>query len=278
MYRILFCFGLACRFNLATCGPIVGDGEGRASDGGSTSMSSEAIPSSAAAPAATGTEDLGLLCPTNFKVSEGAAGVCEEVAHFAAPPIVRELFRKTSLKDMFQSVEANAVNVARPPILLFLFFLFFTPSLLTQTLTLMRALDDDISRGFAEIQKQVDAEHARSGALSTERDALAERVKTLETRVVGLEEEHTVLRTMCGLCAASEECLRRRSRRSKSCRTPLCSQPRRRWKTKWCHGGPRRSASPEAPPRIEVGRHLGAPPVRGGGGVFRWPARMEIIA
>lgn len=58
---------------------------------------------------------MGLLCPVDFKVSEGAVGVCEEVAHFTAPSLVRVLFWNTSLKDMFQSVEANAVKVGLPP-------------------------------------------------------------------------------------------------------------------------------------------------------------------
>lgn len=65
--------------------------------------------------------------------------------------------------------------------------------LLRLTLLLLQALDDHISRGFTKIQKKVNAEHARSEALGTEHDALAERVKTLEAQVVGLEEERTIL-------------------------------------------------------------------------------------
>ena len=76
----------------------------------------EAAPSHLSVPAATGAVDLGPLCRADFKVSEGATGVCGAVADFAAPPLVRELFRKTSLKDMFRSVEANAVKVGFPPI------------------------------------------------------------------------------------------------------------------------------------------------------------------
>lgn len=49
-----------------------------------------------------------------------------------------------------------------------------------QTLLLSRTLEDDVSHGFAKIQKRVDAEHAHNEALSVERDVLADRVKTLE--------------------------------------------------------------------------------------------------
>lgn len=58
---------------------------------------------------------------------------------------------------------------------------------------LSQAIDDDILRGFAEIQKRIDTKHAQSGALSAEHDSLAERVKCFEDRVTGLETEHTTL-------------------------------------------------------------------------------------
>lgn len=40
------------------------------------------------------------------------------------------------------------------------------------TLMLSCALEGDVSRGFDEIQKRVDSEHARSEALSTQCDQL----------------------------------------------------------------------------------------------------------
>ena len=58
---------------------------------------------------------------------------------------------------------------------------------------LSRALDGDISRCFAEIQSQVDAEHAQNEVLSGERNSLAVRVKALEAQVAGLEAERTDL-------------------------------------------------------------------------------------
>ena len=74
---------------------------------------------------------------------------------------------------------------------------------------LSRAIDDDISQDFIEIQKRVDAEHARSRALSAERDSLAERVKTLEAWLAGLEVECTTLQgdvqTLRGIRATLEE-------------------------------------------------------------------------
>nr|CCI55448.1 PH01B001E05.4 [Phyllostachys edulis] len=89
---------------------VVSDGGGKVGGGGSASAGSEEAPSLVSAPAAMGAVDLGPLCHADFKVSEGTAGVCEAVADFTAPPLVWELFQKTSLKDMFQSVETNAVK------------------------------------------------------------------------------------------------------------------------------------------------------------------------
>lgn len=60
---------------------------------------------------------------------------------------------------------------------------------------LLGVIDCDISHGFAEIQKWIDMEHDWSRALGTERNSLAERVKTLEARVAGLETEHTSLQS-----------------------------------------------------------------------------------
>ena len=96
--------------------------------------------------------------------------------------------------------------------------------MLTQTLMLMLALDDDISGGgFATIQKRVDTEHAHSKVLSAERDALADRVRALEARVVGLEEERAGLQgDVQTLPGGSVQSLRRRFRRSESCQNPLC--------------------------------------------------------
>ena len=42
--------------------------------------------------------NLGPMCRNDFKVSEGAVVVCGVVADFAAPPLVRELLRKASLR------------------------------------------------------------------------------------------------------------------------------------------------------------------------------------
>lgn len=87
------------------------DGEGRANEGGSTSVNSKVAPASAAAPVVVGNADLGLLCIANFRVSVGVAGVYEEVANFATSPCVRDMFWNMSLKGMFWSVKANAAKV-----------------------------------------------------------------------------------------------------------------------------------------------------------------------
>ena len=103
----------------------VGEVEGRAGDGASASGGSGAPHSAAPAAAATGAVDLGPMCCANFKVSEGAAEVCRAVGDFAAPSLLRELFRKMPLRDVLQSIEANTAKVARPPILRWFFFLYF---------------------------------------------------------------------------------------------------------------------------------------------------------
>lgn len=60
---------------------------------------------------------------------------------------------------------------------------------------LSREINDDIGRGFVEIQRWVDDEHTQNEALSGERDSLAVRVKSLEAQVAGLETECTALRS-----------------------------------------------------------------------------------
>ena len=62
-----------------------------------------------------------------------------------------------------------------------------------RTLMLSRGLNADISEGYAEIQRRVTEEHARNQVLSSERDALAEKVKTLEGQVTGLVAERDTL-------------------------------------------------------------------------------------
>lgn len=59
-----------------------------------------------------GTADVGLLCTLYFKVSPGAAAVCEEVARFAAPSCLSELFWRMPADKMFQCIEANAARVS----------------------------------------------------------------------------------------------------------------------------------------------------------------------
>lgn len=74
---------------------------GRTGPAPSASASSKVTPAPAAASAVVGAVGLGLLCPADFRVSASAAGVCKEVANFAAQPCVRDLFRNMSLKAMF---------------------------------------------------------------------------------------------------------------------------------------------------------------------------------
>lgn len=79
------------------------------------------------------------------------------------------------------------------------------------TLTLSHELEDDVSRGFAEVQKSVDAEHARNEVLSAERDALAMRPKRQGSRKSALTYSAKCVRF--GVSALTS---RWRSRRSKN--------------------------------------------------------------
>ena len=67
--------------------------------------------------------------------------------------------------------------------------------LCAQTLMLSRALNADVSQAYREIQQKVDEEHARNEVLSSERETLLERVKSLEAKLAELEAECTTLRS-----------------------------------------------------------------------------------
>ena len=54
-------------------------------------------------------------------------------------------------------------------------------------------LNADITQCYAEIQQRVTEEHARNEVLSSERDMLSEKVKTLEGQVTGLVAERNAL-------------------------------------------------------------------------------------
>lgn len=71
----------------------------------------------------------------------------------------------------------------------FLSCALFYASLCVQTLILSHALEDDVLRGFAEIQKSVATEHVCNEVLNAERDAHTVKVKDLEGRAAGFEEE-----------------------------------------------------------------------------------------
>ena len=90
-------------------------GEGESGDEAAVGDAFESAPSaapSAAPPAAPSvTADVGAMCRNDFKLSEGAAGVCASIADFASPTEVRDLFVKTSLPSMFAGIEANAAKV-----------------------------------------------------------------------------------------------------------------------------------------------------------------------
>lgn len=88
-------------------GPRGGDNAGAA--GGGSDREGGGV--GAAAFAAAGLANLGPLVSSDFKVSAGAAAVCEEVSNFTAPPCVSELFKRWSTQAMFRSMEANAVKV-----------------------------------------------------------------------------------------------------------------------------------------------------------------------
>lgn len=69
-------------------GSYGGSGAGRSKEN-SGAAGSEAA---ADAPGAMGTTDVGPLCTNDFKISVGAAVVCEEVARFTAPSSLARLF------------------------------------------------------------------------------------------------------------------------------------------------------------------------------------------
>ena len=70
-----------------------------------------AAPSAAPSVAPSVTANVGAMCRNDFKLSEGAAGVCASIADFASPAEMRDLFVKTSLENMFTGIEANAAKV-----------------------------------------------------------------------------------------------------------------------------------------------------------------------
>ena len=84
---------------------------GESGGGAAVDGASESAPSAAPAPGVMRTANVGAMCRNDFKVSESAAAVFAEIADFATPPLVRDLFEKTSLKDMFAGIEANASKV-----------------------------------------------------------------------------------------------------------------------------------------------------------------------
>lgn len=155
---------------------------------------------------ATGTTDVGPLCTNDFKINPRTAVVCGEVARFASPTYLAELFRGMPIDRMFRSIEANVAWVSsdmRAP-LYFLGFLF--P--LRYVLLLYSFFPNDLpcadpdavpharggfQHGYAEIQERVDSKHARNESLIAERSTLAERARGLEARVAELEGERRVL-------------------------------------------------------------------------------------
>lgn len=123
---------------------------GRGGGASSASWGSEDDPTSAHVPGASGTADLGPLCPTNFNVSVGASGVCKEITRFVAPAYVGELFWSMPLLRMLWSIEANAAKVGLK--LLFPYHPFFSTTCLVQTLMLSCMLKEDITCCYAKIQ------------------------------------------------------------------------------------------------------------------------------
>lgn len=61
---------------------------------------------------AAGPADMGVLCTRDFKLSPSVASICEEVARFAAPPCLNELFQRVPVDKMFRSIKANAMRVS----------------------------------------------------------------------------------------------------------------------------------------------------------------------
>ena len=95
------------------------------------------------------------MCRNDFKLSEGAAAVCASIADFASPPLVRDLFVKSSLQDMFAGIEANAAKVCFCCLQVLFVWYVWRACLLTvlyaQTLMLSRALSVDISQCYGDI-------------------------------------------------------------------------------------------------------------------------------
>ena len=89
-------------------------GGGAAVEGACESAPSAApsvLPSAAPSVTPSATANIGAMCRNDFKVSEGAAGVCASIADFASPAEMRDLFVKASLDNMFTGIEANAAKV-----------------------------------------------------------------------------------------------------------------------------------------------------------------------
>ena len=84
---------------------------GESGGGAAVKRACESAPSAAPAPGDAVTANLGPMCRNDFKLSEGAAAVCASIADFASPAVVRDLFVKTSLQNMFAGIEANAAKV-----------------------------------------------------------------------------------------------------------------------------------------------------------------------
>lgn len=66
-----------------------------------------------ATPAAVAVDrvDAAPLCCEDFAVSPSVAKVCEAVGNFAHSPLLSGLFKKMAIRDMIESVEANAMKV-----------------------------------------------------------------------------------------------------------------------------------------------------------------------
>lgn len=55
--------------------------------------------------------DFGPLCPADFMVGADTSGIFEEVACFATPSDVKELFRNMPVPTMFHAIEVSVVKV-----------------------------------------------------------------------------------------------------------------------------------------------------------------------
>lgn len=82
--------------------------EGREGVGAGSERMADVVGASSVASAA----DVGLLCTKDFKISAGVASVCAEVAGFAAPPGLAQLFERMPVDRMFRVIEANAIRVS----------------------------------------------------------------------------------------------------------------------------------------------------------------------